>query len=171
VARHLAARTHDTVLPFLTLQYLYGLARAGRAESGALLRSVRRAALHAPLHTRAVWAEVALPACEGLAAHAAGDFDTAWHKLNTALPRLIEVGGSHAQRDLIDQFVLDAALRSGRMADAQQRLELRRATDLDGVPVNDALARVYAALHLPQLAEQARRRAEFTRNRYADSTP
>ena len=30
---HLAARAQDTVLPFLTLQYLYGLARARRAEA------------------------------------------------------------------------------------------------------------------------------------------
>ncbi len=31
----------DTVQPFLTLQYLYGLARAGRPEAEALLESVR----------------------------------------------------------------------------------------------------------------------------------
>ena len=37
LSAHLAARAHDTVLPFLTLQYLYGLARAGREEAAVLL--------------------------------------------------------------------------------------------------------------------------------------
>ena len=50
---HLAPRAHDTVQPFLTLQYLYGLARAGRAEAAALLESVRRAAERAPPLIRA----------------------------------------------------------------------------------------------------------------------
>ena len=37
-----AARSQDTMQPFLTLQYLYGLARAGLPEAEALLDSVRR---------------------------------------------------------------------------------------------------------------------------------
>ena len=45
VASHLAARLHDHVLPFLDVQYLYGLARAGRPEADALLRQHRG---HAP---------------------------------------------------------------------------------------------------------------------------
>src|SRR6202049_683408 len=53
--RPLAARGHDTVLPFLTLQYLYGLARARRPEGGTLLDSVRRHADSAPGFTREVW--------------------------------------------------------------------------------------------------------------------
>jgi hypothetical protein len=163
---HLAARAHDTVLPFLTLQYLYGLARAGRAESDALLRSVHHAAALAPDHARRVWAEVALPACEGLVAHARGDFEASWRLLNAALPRLAEAGGSHAQRDLFEQFALDAAMRTGRLAAAQQALELRRATDPDGVPVNSSLARVYEESGLPRLARQARVRAESTRRRH-----
>jgi hypothetical protein len=41
VATHLAARVQDHVLPFLDLQYLYGLARAGRPEADTLLGSRR----------------------------------------------------------------------------------------------------------------------------------
>ena len=44
LGNHLAARARDTVLPFLTVQYLYGLARARRAEADSLLDAVRRAA-------------------------------------------------------------------------------------------------------------------------------
>ncbi len=66
LAHHLAARAEDTVQPFLTLQYLYGLARAQRPQAEVLLESVRRHAQTAPHFNRSVWREVALPALRGL---------------------------------------------------------------------------------------------------------
>jgi hypothetical protein len=166
LGHHLAARAHDTLQPFLTLQYLYGLARAGRPEAELLLEAVRRQAEDAPDFSREVWREVALPGCEGLYAHAYGNHELAWRRLGAALPRLAEVGGSHAQRDLFEQILLDAAAKSGRSAAAQRLLELRRVTDPDGVPVNAALAAVYANLGLPMLAERAAERAARTRRRF-----
>ncbi len=167
LAHHLAARAEDTVQPFLTLQYLYGLARARRPQAEVLLESVRRHAQTAPRFSRSVWREVALPGCEGLYAYARGEYDRAWHHLSAALPRMAEVGGSHAQRDLFEQVLLDAALKSGRLTGAQRLLELRRSADPCGVPVNSALAEVYGKLGLDSLAEQARSRAAFTRARHA----
>jgi hypothetical protein len=73
-----------------------------------------------------------------------------------------EVGGSHAQRDLFEQVHLDALIRAGRASAAQQVLETRRAYDGDGVPVNRALARVYAEAGLPMLAAAASARADRT---------
>jgi hypothetical protein len=163
---HLAARARDTTLPFLTVQYLYGLARAGRPEAAELLDAVRRHAGEAPAFSREVWAAVALPASEGLYAHARGDHERAWQYLAVAVPRMAEAGGSHAQRDLFEQILLDAALRSGRLVTAQQLLELRRHADPDGVPVNTALAQVYATLKLDTLAAQARGRAAATQARH-----
>jgi hypothetical protein len=166
LADHLAARANDTVQPFLTLQYLYGLARAGRPQAETLLDSVRHFAARAPEFSRTVWREVALPGCEGLHAYARGEFERAWHSLSTAVPRMIETGGSHAQRDLFEQILLDAALKSGRTGSAQQMLELRRRADPYGVPLNTALASVYAKLGLADLADQARARAALTRERH-----
>jgi hypothetical protein len=163
---YLRARARDTMQPFLTLQYLYGLARAGRPEAETLLDSVRERAESAPTFTRAVWREVALPGCEGLYSYARGDFERAWQRLSVAVPRMAEAGGSHAQRDLFEQVLLDAALQSGRLPVAQQMLELRRGADPNGVPVNAALAAVYAKLGLPFLADQARGRAALTRARH-----
>jgi hypothetical protein len=168
LGEYLVARAHDTVLPFLTMQYLYGLARAGRVEADALLQSVRQAAKNAPPFAHEVWQEVALPACEGLYAYAQRDFDAAWRHLSLAMPRMIETGGSHAQRDLFELIVLDAAIKSGRSALAQQLLESRRKSDPDGVPLNSALAAVYLKLGLPTLAQQARVRAALTRARHPD---
>jgi len=167
LGRHLAERAHDTVLPFLTLQYLYGLARAGLAQADTLLASVRRFAETAPSFTREVWREVALPGCEGLYAYAQGDYTRAWEYLVSSVPRMAQAGGSHAQRDLFDQVLLDAAIKGGRTVWAQQMLESRRTADRNGVPVNTALAAVYAKLGLPELAAQAQARAVLTRARHS----
>jgi hypothetical protein len=171
VAGYLVARSHDTVQPFLTMQYLYGLARAGRLEAEVLLQSVRQTAAHAPAFTKDVWQSVALPACEGIYAHASGDFDAAYRQLSAAMPRMLEAGGSHAQRDLFELLLLDAVLKSGRWVLAQQMLELRRGSDPEGVPVNLALAQVYGELRLPDLAQQAQVRAALSRARHSDRVP
>ncbi|MHB8721446.1 MAG: tetratricopeptide repeat protein [Steroidobacteraceae bacterium] len=168
LGRHLAARARDTTLPFLTLQYLYGLARAHRAEADTLLDVVRRHADCAPPFTREVWREVVLPGCEGLHAYARGDFGAAWHHLAPSVPRMAQAGGSHAQRDLFAQILLDTAVKSGRAAIAQQMLELRRAADPNGAPLNTALAAVYDELGLPELGRRARERARLTRARHPD---
>lgn len=166
---HLEPRAQDTIQPFLTLQYLYGLARARRPQAKTLLESVREYSERAPPFTRTVWREVALPGCEGLYCYAHGAFELAWQHLSVALPRMAEAGGSHAQRDLFEQVLLDAALRTGRLPMAQHMLELRRRADPSGVPVNSALAGVYARLGLPVLADQARSRAALTRARHSTS--
>jgi len=165
---YLLARTRDTVQPFLTMQYLYGLARAGRPEAEVLFETVRQIARDAPAHALEVWRDIALPACEGLYGLARGDFDAGWRHLGAAMPRMVEAGGSHAQRDLFEQLLLDAAIKSGRLILAQQMLEQRRAYDPDGVPLNVALAGVYDALGLPALAQRAQLRAQVTRARHPD---
>ncbi len=166
LGNYLVARVRDTVLPFLTMQYLYGLARAGRPEAEVLLDTVRQASRAAATHVLDVWRQVALPACEGLYRSARGDFDAGWRHLSAAMPRMLEAGGSHAQRDLFEQLLLEAAIKSGRLVLAQQLLEQRRTYDPDGVPLNTALAAVYDALGLPTLAQQAQLRAQVTRARH-----
>jgi tetratricopeptide (TPR) repeat protein len=167
IGAHLAPRATDTEQPFLTVQYLYGLARAGRPEAQALMAAIRSRSETAPAFVRETWADVALPLAEGLLAHARGEWDQAVRRLDQALPRLIEIGGSHAQRDLFEQVLLDAVIRSGRLDRAQQALELRRKTDADGVPVNTALADVYAKLGLAALSRAAAERGARTVARFA----
>ncbi len=166
LGQYLAVRAHDTVQPFLTLQYVYGLARAHRPEADVLMDAVRARASQSSEASEgahdafeaSVWKSVALPACEGLLSHARKNYRAAREHLSLALPRIIEVGGSHAQRDLFEQILLDAQINSGALVLAQQTLELRRATDPVGVPVNRALAQVYDALELPEQANQSRAR-------------
>lgn len=156
VAVHMAGRTADHVLPFLDLQYLYGLARAGRPEADTLLRHIEAYAPTAPAATRHAWERVCVPAARGLLAHARGDHAAAIEGLGTALPRMVEIGGSHAQRDLFEQVYLDALVRSGTQAaltGAQGIVQQQ----LNGQPESRRLRRlagtVYAGLGLPPLAE------------------
>ncbi|RYF54169.1 MAG: tetratricopeptide repeat protein, partial [Comamonadaceae bacterium] len=146
LADHLTQRTRDQVLPFLDLQYLYGLARAGRPEADLLLRNIETFAPKAPASTRAAWEHVCLPAAHGLMAHARGDAAGAVEALGLALPRLVQIGGSHAQRDLFEQVYLDALVRAGTatsLASAQGILQQQ----LNGQPESLRLRRQTAAVY------------------------
>ncbi len=160
LAPYLAVRAGDVVQPFLSVQYAYGLARAGRAEADELLSAIAAAAENGPTHRRLVWRDAALPLARGLVALARGDAAAALPLLTDAVPRLARLGGSHAQRDLFAQFLLDAQIKAGVWVEAQQALELRRAVDPDNVPLNRALADLYRRLGLLSLAEQAQARAD-----------
>ncbi len=160
VGQYLRARVDDTILPFLTMQYLYGLARAGLSEADDLMAAVLERSKTAPVFERPAWRDVGVPACRGLLAHARGQHETAIENLGQALPRMMEIGGSHAQRDLFDQFMLDSIIKTGRLTHAQQILELRRGFEPHSVPINRALMKVYKELDLPHQAMQAAARIQ-----------
>jgi tetratricopeptide (TPR) repeat protein len=150
VAEHLRSRARDTVQPFLTLQYLYGLARAERAEANTLMDAVEDKANVSAAFDRVVWHDVALPAARGMLAHARRDYAEAVRWLTLANPRLQEIGGSHAQRDLFGQLLLDAHMKMGNWSVARGMLEMRRTWDPDGVPLLRMLAE--AEEHLSESA-------------------
>jgi hypothetical protein len=146
LAEYLRPRARDTIQPFLTLQYLYGLARADFAEAATLLQAIEYKANSSDAFDRLVWRDVALPAARGVYAHARRDWANAARNLTIANPRMTEIGGSHAQRDLFGQILLDAHLKLGNWRIAEQMLEMRRTWDPDGVPLNRALLEVKSHL-------------------------
>jgi hypothetical protein len=152
VGSYLAARLGDQVLPFLDMQYLYGLARGGRAEADTLMRNIESHAAQAPPHAAAAWQRVCVPASRGLLAHARGDHERAAGELGQALPRLAEIGGSHAQRDLFAQVHLDAMVRSSRLGAAQQVLQQQLRGQPESARLKRQAAGVYAALGLARVA-------------------
>lgn len=163
LAEYLLVRTGDTVQPFLSLQYLYGLARAGHAKPAQqLLQAIRTQSERVSGHSRHVWRDITLPVAEGLLAHAAGDYAHSARVLGNAMPALNGIGGSHAQRDLFALIELDARLNAHDWLAAQQILELRRRYDPWDVPTNSALVNVYNALGLPGEAQRAALRVEQT---------
>ena len=157
LADHLLPRVSDQVQPFLDLQYLYGLARAGRPEADKLLANLQRHAAQAPTSTRQAWQGVAVPAALGLCLHARGLAQPAqarWAEaadaLGRAMPQLARIGGSHAQRDLFEQLWIDALQRAGDAAAVLNHLQPRA----NAAPQSRRLARrvrsVSVSLGLPQ---------------------
>lgn len=112
LGNYLSARLQDHVLPFLDMQYLYGLARAQRPEADILMRNIEAHATGMQDASASAWRAVCVPASRGLLAHARGDWRRAAEELGRALPRLAEIGGSHAQRDLFAQVHRDALAKS-----------------------------------------------------------
>ncbi len=128
----LQSRTDDVLQPFLTLQYLYGLARLGMDEADVLLENITRQSI-APFikADQRLWIDVAIPAAQGVYAHARGDWAVAAKKLAGVRRHLWQIGGSHAQRDLFDQFLLDARIRCGEHDKAKTMIVQRRKYEPD----------------------------------------
>jgi hypothetical protein len=62
---------------------------------------------------------------EGFAAFARNDWSAAIRVLEQALPETVRIGGSRAQRDLVEHTLLAAYLRAGSAADAASLLARR----------------------------------------------
>lgn len=158
LAQWLKARHGDTVNIFLTLQYLYGMKRAGLGEAVTLMQAIEARAADSVGFDAAVWQDVALPAARSIMAHLDGRNAEAARLMGMALPRMAEAGGSHAQRDLFEQILLDAHMKAGNLVQAQQMMEMRRIYDPCGVPLNRLLASTYRRLGLENEAREAETR-------------
>ena len=62
---------------------------------------------------------------EGFAAYAKNDWNAAIRLLEQARPETVRIGGSRAQRDLIEYTLLAAYLKVGRAEDARKLIERR----------------------------------------------
>ncbi len=110
-AGHYAFNDVHTLLPMLLADDLAGAERwLARCAERAL------AADDACRDNHAVAREVGLPLARGLIALARGEADDAADLLYAARPQTQRLGGSHAQRDLIDQTLLAACARGSRKA-------------------------------------------------------
>jgi len=148
---YLLQRQHDHVLPFLDLQYLYGLARAEQWEATQqLLASMQRhadAQEHPQL--RAIWQNVCLPAAQGVLAHAQGRYQQAARQLGPLIARLVEIGGSHAQRDLFTQLYWSALRHTDQWTALQNLVQPWRNQQPQSKRLARHMQRIYQGLGLP----------------------
>lgn len=115
VAEKVLERGCEHIQPFLDMHYVYALVRGGHhAAADAFIASLARHARHAAPAMRRVWGEAAAPVVRGIAAHARGDYDTAYTLLKPVMTHVHLLGGSHAQRDILHQTWMDILLRSHR---------------------------------------------------------
>ena len=69
--------------------------------------------------------EMVLPIALGAAAFAAGDYDEAADLMGPTYPMLARIGGSHAQREVFEDTLLETYIRAGRYGDAKAMLDER----------------------------------------------
>jgi len=89
---------------------------AGHGDALAALREAQTRALARPGDNAGFVAEVGRPVVEGLAAFGQGDWKGAVEALRPVRNRAGRFGGSHAQRDVIDLTLIEAARRAGNTA-------------------------------------------------------
>ena len=124
LAEKVRGRIDEHILTFIDLHFMMILAGAGAdAEARAMLESVRA---HRDSGTQAhVLAGVGLPLCEAMLAWRQRDFARAVGLLEPLRYRLYRVGGSHAQRDVFTQLLIDCAIRAGKLSLARALLAER----------------------------------------------
>ncbi len=130
VARGWMAHVDDHVLGFNDLHCALAAARSPDAcDAERLGRSLEKDARRGGGHNSRVMAEVGRPLIAGMLAFAAGDYARAVEALLPMRYEAFRIGGSHAQRDIVNLTLIAAAERSGqwRLARAllAERLALR----------------------------------------------
>ena len=170
VAIYLKPRLHEHFSPFLDLQYLYGLARAGEASAVTeMLASLEDRAEQSKPFEREAWADCTVPAAHGLAAHAKGDFATAARLLGQAMPHLQTIGGSIAQRGLFGAIHLDALMRADWNDAAMAILQADERERPTVAATKRALAGLYRKVGRTEQALAAEYQAEQLARQYRTS--
>jgi tetratricopeptide (TPR) repeat protein len=118
----------DHVLVFNDLHLALAVARAGYAEGVARLRrSLDDYQRHGSGDNREITVDVGRRLIDGALAFAQGDYAKAVQAILPVRYKVIRIGGSHAQRDLVTQTLIAAAERSGKASLARALLAERLA--------------------------------------------
>ncbi len=128
--RELAERSHghidDHLLTFGDVHYLLALAAAGRTDDASrFVESLSRYAAQSAESEAAVAGNPGLALARAILSSRRGDHDEAFRELSATRETIWRIGGSHAQRDLFNEMLIDAALRAGKLGEAENLLDER----------------------------------------------
>jgi hypothetical protein len=119
----------DTRFSFNDAHAMMAFVSAGRDQSINRLRRGQEAAGNLPGDYHDTLRTAGRAISEGIVAFGEGDYARSVQFLRNVRPVAIRFGGSHAQRDIIDLTLIEAALRSGEMSLARaltaERAEVR----------------------------------------------
>ena len=138
LADKIKGRAEDHILSFIDAHFAIALGAVGEKEiADNLVETMLEKG--GSLRTN-----VGLPLCRAMLAHRRGDFAAAVSELSDIRRDIIQIGGSHAQRDLFEQVLIDATIKSDDLALAQSLLEERTSrfpnNTLSRKKLNDVLA-------------------------------
>jgi len=121
-------RIDDHVLAFADAHFAMALTSGGRNMAVAhMLENLRKFALDGSKTEAAVTNNVGLPLCEALVAYRSGDYAQVVDLLQPIRYDFLTLGGSHAQRDLFVETLINAALKSRQFILARSLLSERTA--------------------------------------------
>ncbi|MEX2222351.1 MAG: hypothetical protein WEG40_11200 [Candidatus Rokuibacteriota bacterium] len=115
-------------MPLLLFHDLHvGMALSAAGDGVAADQHLERLRARGQKSKNATLPEVVVPLLEGLHAFARGDYARCVARIEPLEPRIVEVGGSHAQREVFHDTLLAAALRAQMPERAISLLERRLA--------------------------------------------
>jgi tetratricopeptide (TPR) repeat protein len=148
----------DHALVFADLHYLMAIAAAGDGDGvERFMDSCARFAAANGGTEASVMADVGLPLARAVLAHRRGAYGEVVGLLMPLRNQIKRIGGSHAQRDLFDQLLIDAARRGGRLHDASSLLAERTARRPLNIWAWREYATVLGSIGMPAAAAASRR--------------
>jgi tetratricopeptide (TPR) repeat protein len=135
LAGHSAERAGEHVLAFADVHYMMALASVDdRAPARELARTADAYAARDDETQAGVMRASGGPICQAILAYREGDYGRAVDVLFPVRDVIRYIGGSHAQRDVFHQMLIEAAIRAGRAPLARallsERLQQRPASRL-----------------------------------------
>jgi tetratricopeptide (TPR) repeat protein len=125
----LAARAHvradDGLMSFCDMHYVLALGAAGDGEAVAALLQRLQARSWSGSSDGKVLATIGVALASALAAWRTGQPDITVDRLWEQRREIVRIGGSHAQRELFELVLMDAARRSGRTVELRSMLAER----------------------------------------------
>jgi hypothetical protein len=117
------ARIGDCLSVFTLPHWMMALAATDRDAAAQRMLTAMRDFTQGPGTLPKLVADVALPVTEAVLAHGRGAYSRAVALMRPVLGTMHQLGGSHAQQDVLEQLFLDAAMRAGLHDDARMLLE------------------------------------------------
>jgi|KBSSwiStaDraftv2_1062776.scaffolds.fasta_scaffold89371_3 tetratricopeptide (TPR) repeat protein len=126
IADKAEARIGDCLSAFTLPHWMMALAADGREAAAARMLEGLRIFAAGEGTVRRIVGRVALPICEAVAAHRRGDHAGTVALMRPALGEMVQLGGSHAQQDVLMQLFLDSAVKADCAADVRLILDHAR---------------------------------------------
>lgn len=126
IADKAEGRIGDCLSAFTLPHWMMALAADGRDAAAARMLDGLRAFAAGEGTVRRIVGRVALPICEAALAHRRGDHPRALDAMRPALGEMHQLGGSHAQQDVLMQLFLDSAVKAGSAGDVRLILDHAR---------------------------------------------
>lgn len=116
LAEYAHAHIDDHVLAFDEMHSMLALAAESHDSATRLIESLREFATTPDNYAASVTMSTVIPLCEAVAAYHRGEYNRVIELLEPLRYRLEGIGGSHAQRDIFVQILIEAALKSDNPA-------------------------------------------------------